>query len=199
MKKNLRLGTLLCCLLLSACATNPSQPGTAVYDFGPLPTQPRISTLPPLSLAEITAPAWLDSPNMVYRLSYANRQQARPYTDSHWSMPPAELLTQRLKARIAAAGGIVASLSDSALTLPLLRIELDDFSHDFETPGASTVQVAARATLFSGRTLLAQTSLRRQLPAPSPDAAGSARALADASDLLITDLLQWLTTVAPKK
>lgn len=203
MKKMLSIAILLSGLLLAGCASPPSTHPAAVYDLGALPggasAQPTLPGLPALSLAEISAPAWLDNTGMVYRLTYANGQQPRPYADSHWNMPPAQLLEQRLKSRLTAAGGMLANASDNALNLPLLRIELDDFSQQFETPAASTVSVRARATVFDRRALLAQKSFERQLPAPSADAAGAARALAQASELLIGDLMQWLTQLPLKK
>jgi cholesterol transport system auxiliary component len=186
-------------LLLGACASNPAAPAGTLYDFGPPPAQAAALSLPALSLAEISGPPGLDRPDMMYRLAYANPQQPRPYADSRWSMTPAQLLEQRLKMRIAAAGGVVTAATNNALNLPLLRIELDDFSQDFEAPAVSNVQIRVRATLFSGRLLLAQKSFARQLPAPSADAAGGAQALAAASDLLIDDLLQWLSAVPLKK
>ena len=190
---------LLAILLLAACANTSTRPLAGLYDLGPLPAQAALTALPPLSVADVSAPVALDGPRMIYRLAYANSQQLHPYADSRWSMAPAEMLGQRLKARLAAAGGVVAAAADGAAGLPLLRVELNEFSQTFEAPNASTAQVSARATLFSGRLLLAQKSFLRQLPAPSADAAGAARALADASDLLITDLMQWLTTVPLKK
>lgn len=203
MKKTLSAALLLAALLLTGCAGTPATQSAVAYDFGALPSgaaaQPALPHLPTLSLAEISAPAWLDNTGMVYRLAYANGQQARPYADSRWSMTPAQLLEQRLKARLTAAGGMLANASDNALNLPLLRIDLDDFSQQFSTPAASTVSVRARATVFDHRVLLAQKNFERQLPAPSADAAGGARALAQASDLLIGDLLQWLAQLPIKK
>ncbi len=190
---------LPCLLLLGACASKLAPFSTSLFDFGPPPASVTALTLPAISLAEISAPAWLDSPNMVYRLSYASPQQPRPYADSHWSMTPAQLLEQRLKTRIAAAGGIVTAASNSALNLPLLRIELEDFSQNFDTPGTSSVQIRARATLFAGRLLLAQKNFARQLPAAGANAAAGAQSLAAASDLLLDDLLHWLATVPLKK
>lgn len=186
-------------LLLGACASNPSLSAAALYDFGPPPAQVAALSLPPISLAEISAPAWLDSPVIAYRLAYANPQQPRAYAGSRWNMTPAQLLEQRLKARIGAAGGIVTTATNSALNLPLLRIELDDFSQSFEAPAASSVQVRTRATVFAGRLLVAQKIFARQLPAAEPNAAGGAEALAKASDLLLDDLLQWLATLPLKK
>jgi cholesterol transport system auxiliary component len=48
-----------------------------------------------------------------------------------------------------------------------------------------------RAVLVSGGRLLGQTSFAVDRPAPSPDAAGGARALALAADAAIDRLIGW--------
>src|ERR1019366_9328244 len=129
MKKIIRftLATMaiLGCALFGACATK-SEP-LSLYDLGPLRAassgQTPTSGLPPLSIAEVNAPAWLDSPMMYFRLAYANDQQPRPYASSRWTMPPAQLFGQRLKSRLAQAGAVGLSAADGAANLALLRIE----------------------------------------------------------------------------
>jgi cholesterol transport system auxiliary component len=164
-----------------------------LFDFGPLPRAPVAAvSLPPVSVADIEAPAWLDGQAMYYRLIYANQQQPKPYAGSRWTMPPSALLAQRLKSRIAQAGGMVASATDGAASLPVLRIEIDDFTQSFSTPAQSEAHVAVRASLFNGRTLVAQKTFSRRMPAVPADAVGGAAALAAASDALIADLIAWL-------
>ncbi|MGB7481173.1 MAG: ABC-type transport auxiliary lipoprotein family protein, partial [Burkholderiaceae bacterium] len=141
----------LVALLLAACASTPPPIINAVYDLGPLPTRaadasPAVPALPPLALAAVTAPAALGGSEMIYRLAYANDQQLHPYAGSRWSMTPPELFGQRLRARLAAAGGIAANAADTSRDLPLLRVELDDFGQDFSAPATSTARVVARAT-----------------------------------------------------
>jgi len=65
----------------------------------------------------------------------------------------------------------------------------------FTTPQQSHAQVALRATVFRGRTLVAYRNFVRQTPAPSADAAGGAQALAAASDAALTELVSWLGTL----
>lgn len=201
MKKITRcLLILLGCALAAGCATR-SEP-SALYDFGPLradyANSSKAGGLPPLSVAEINTPAWLDSQLMFFRLGYANQQQTRPYANSRWSMPPTQLFGQRLKARIAQAGGVVLSATDGAAGLPLLRLDVDDMMQNFDSASHSTVQLSLRATVLSGRNLIAQKTFSRQAVAPSADAAGGAAALAAASDALIDDMLLWLADL-PRK
>jgi cholesterol transport system auxiliary component len=181
-------------LLLGACASARNDSLT-LYDLGPLRAQQDAASppaLPPLAVADVNAPAWLDSPMMFYRLAYANGQQPRPYANSRWNTPPAQLFVQRLKARIGQAGGAVLSASDGAVDVPVLRIEADDFMQIFDSPGQSAAQVAVRVSVLKKHTLLAHKAFGRQVRAPSPDAAGGARALAEASDAVIADIIAWL-------
>jgi cholesterol transport system auxiliary component len=182
-------------MLLSGCASVSRTDSPALYDLGPLRAQaatPALSALPTISVAEIGVPNWLDRPTMFYRLNYANDQQPRPYAQARWTMPPAQLLQQHLKARIAQTGGAVLSTSDGAVNVPVLRIEADDFTQSFSAPGQSAGLVGLRASVFKGRALVAQRSFNREAPAPSPDANGGARALAAASDAAIADMIKWL-------
>ena len=193
---------LLGCALAAGCATQ-AEP-MALYDLGPLQANHANSSnpgsLPALTIAEINAPAWLDSQLMYFRLSYANQQQTRPYARSRWSMAPLQLFGQRLKARIAQAGGVVLSATDGATSLPVLRVDADEMIQDFDSASHSSARISVRASVFDGRSLLAQKTFSRQAIAPSADAAGGASAMAEASDALIDDIMQWLAAQSlPKK
>ncbi len=189
-----------CSVLLTGCTAGPQS--TALFDLGPLQAQASAATetqLPAISIAEIRAPAWLDSQMMFYRLNYANNQQPRAYAASKWTMAPAQLFQQRLKSRLSQAGGIVVPASDGAATLPVLRIEADDFSQVFDSANQSSAHIAMRASLFDGRTLRAQKMFVKQLPAASADAQGGAAALATASDAIINEMAVWLAILPSKK
>lgn len=194
----LAAGTLLAGLLSGCAGTAPAD--MDLYDLGPLKTgTASASPLPAISIADIRAPAWMDSQMMFYRLNYANDLQPRPYSASKWTMPPAQLFEQRLKASLARAGGVVVSASDGAINLPVLHLEADDFSQTFASADSSTVHVAIRASLFDGRVLRAQKNFVKQVPAASADAKGGAAALAAASDAIISEVGAWLAALPPKK
>ncbi|HJV53597.1 MAG TPA: ABC-type transport auxiliary lipoprotein family protein [Noviherbaspirillum sp.] len=199
MKKTLQiiLALLALVMLLAGCAL-PRTESAMLYDLGPARPLDNVPALAPLSVADVTAPAWLDRPLMFYRLNYQNDQQPRAYAHSRWIMPPAQMIAQRVKTRVAQAGGVVLPASDGALNLPLLRIEADDFVQVFAAPGRSVGRVALRASLFKGRVLVAQKSFTSEAPAPGADAAGGARALAAASDAAIADMMQWLAPLLQK-
>ncbi|KQQ31109.1 ABC transporter [Duganella sp. Leaf126] len=186
-------------VLLAACASKG--PTQAHFDFGPLPQAPAVTStaIAPLIVADMTGPASLDSERMQYRLLYADARQLRPYAYNQWTATPLQLLTQRLKARIAQAGVKVLATTDAAAGAMLLRTELDDFAHNFDSATASQGTITLRASVFAAHHLVDQKSFTRSVAAPTADAAGGARALADAADALSGDLLAWLATLpAPK-
>lgn len=196
-----RIAAAAMAVLLGACASKG--PTTAQYDFGPLPTAtpaaaPSASPAT-IIIAEITGPASLDAERMHYRLLYADARQSRPYAYNLWTSTPLQLLTQRMKARIAQAGVKVLSTTDAAASTNLLRMEVEDFTQNFDTASSSSGVVRLRASVFRGHKLVDQKTFSRSAPAPSADAAGGARALADASDAVAGDVLAWLAALPPSK
>ena len=195
-------------LVLAGCALPDKPTRATMYDFGPgqLTTQPttRQAPLPPLAIDEITtAGGALDNLAVLYRLGYADAQQLRPYAHARWSMPPAQLVRQRLLAQMGQrravfnAGSSVSLNRNQGSALPLrLRIELEEFSQLFSAPDASVGLIRLRATLVditpAGEKLLGQRSVVVQSPASSADAPGGVRALTAATDAAIEELDQWL-------
>ena len=183
-------------LLLNACSIGPPARATVVnYDLGPQRTHAQAGrgTKAALMVSAVVAPAWLDSPGIVYRLAYLDAARPQTYAQSRWVDSPAALLTQRVRSRFAAAGPIVGS-SDGARADYALRIEIEDFSQSFNTADRSQVTIRIRATLvnLSNSTLHAQRTFSVERPA-APDAEGAARALAQAADAVIESLLEWTT------
>lgn len=201
MKKTL----LFVMLLLTGCATAPhAQIPAAVYDFGlQSPTDvPAASTLSgqpqimaSLLVAEATAPAWLDSQAIQYRLAYHDPAQTHSYANSRWVAAPAALLTQRIRSRITAVtnSGVV-SAGDGVRADYALRLELEEFTQVFDTVEQSRAVVRLRASLVERgtRTLLAQRSFSVEQAAPTANATGAVRALTEAGDRLTGDLIDWL-------
>jgi len=190
-------------VLLGACASKGSP--TAQYDFGPLPdagTPANASASTPASaiiVADISGPAALDSERMNYRLLYSDARQSRPYAYNQWTSTPLQLLTQRMKARIAQSGVRVLSTTDAAASVTLLRMEVEDFAQNFDSATSSNGVVRLRASVFRNHKLVDQKTFSRSAPAPSADAAGGARALADASDAVASDVLAWLAALPLSK
>ena len=192
-------------LALGGCAALQPKPRATVYDFGPGPVgtvaSTRMAPLPALVLADTEASAALDSNAVLYRLTYSDPQQLRPYTLARWSMTPAQLLQQRLRAHLGQARPVLNAGLGLAADKPamVLHLELDEFSQLFETTERSSGQIRLRATLGQGgqgvERLLAQRSFIVQRPAASADAAGGVRALTEASDAVIAEIAQWLQQV----
>lgn len=189
-------------VLFAGCAFTEAPTPRQSFDLGPADaakTAPTAVQLPALSVAHIDAPSWLDSTRIFYRLAYVNDQQPRAYATSRWNTPPAQLFEQRLKSRLGQAGGMVLSASAGAMRLPVLHIEVDEFTQVFESPSQSAAHVTVRAAVVHNRILIAQQTFTKQLPAPTADAEGGVRALADASDAVIADMMKWLAQTQLKK
>jgi len=135
----------------------PAQTPAAVYDFGlqppaGVPAASAISGQPQpwasLLVAEVAAPAWLDSQAIQYRLAYHDSAQTHSYANSRWAAAPAALLTQRIRSRIAAVthSGVV-SAGDGVRADYALRLELEEFAQVFDTVEQSRAVVRLRASL----------------------------------------------------
>ena len=199
----------LALLLLAGCSALPDKPARAtLYDFGPGPAAPApaanppTAALPTLALAEIESNTRLDSTQILYRLGYADANELRPYGQSRWSLPPAQLLRQRLRDALSERRTVLgpeesATIARAEGKVPdTLRISLDEFSHYFESASSSAGLVRLRATLIRGTTggdrVLGQRSFTVRRPAPSADAPGGVKALAAATDAAVAEVVQWV-------
>jgi cholesterol transport system auxiliary component len=192
-------GICLSILLLGGCSALPDRPvRPAVYDFGPglaaKPVSAPAEALPPLLLADIEAPAAVDGTAVLFRLADADVQQLRPYAQARWSMPPAQLVRQRLREPLSQQRVVLSPAEGPAAVI--LRLELEEFTQVFDAPDRSVGLVRLRATVLEtagGRErLVAQRRFTVQRPAPSADAPGGVRALTAASDAAIEEIAQWL-------
>jgi cholesterol transport system auxiliary component len=188
--------------LLAGCASKKAQESTT-YDFGPsAPLSQQAgapAAMPALVVMDATGPAALENERMYYRLNYADALQARTYANSRWASNPLQMLTQRVKTRLAQSGMKVLSATDASTGVPLLRVEVDDFVHAFSGVNQSEGQLTLRASLFNDHRLLDQRTFTRSTPAASADAPGGARALAASTDAIAADILAWLATVDTRK
>lgn len=205
----LQLAGAIACLWLAGCSVLPQPPAQPVrYDFGPelpvagAPAVPAAS-LRPIALADVDAPGLKDSDTSVlYRLAYADVQVVRPYQLARWTLPPEQLVQQRLSSRLGRersvlyGGAGVAQPRVQGQLPALLRVELEEFSQVFLTAQDSVGWVRLRATLVDrqpqGDVLLGQKTFTVQQPAGSATAASGVRALTQATDLAIGALQEWL-------
>lgn len=189
---------LVLVILMTGCSIQRSEGVAKVYDFGPASIQASATTKQ-ASLATVVvfdpqaSPA-LEGNAVLYRLAYADAQQLKPYALTRWSMPPAQLIGQRLRQQLGVQRAVVAP-GEAAAQLNL-RLVLEEFSQIFDSPADSHGLLRLRATLTQrnagGETLLAQHSFVVQQPAPTPDAQGAVRALTAANDQAIEQVAAWL-------
>ncbi len=200
---------------LTGCSLPKAGVAPLVFDFGPgtlqAPAATQTPAQPALALAEVQASPALEGTALLYRLAYSDAQQLQPYALARWSMPPAQLVRQRLLERLGqqralllpgdVGPGTAAPLAGSATrqTLPLLRtlrVELEEFSQLFDSPTHSSGLLRLRVTLVQpgpdGERLVAQRSIVVQRPAPTPDASGGVRALTAATDAAMQEIEVWL-------
>ncbi len=133
---------------------------------------------------------------MLYRLAYADAQQLRPYAQARWSMPPGSCCASAC-ASTWAQRRVVLSGGDAPAALTL-RLELEEFSHLFESPTQSSGVVRLRATLV-GHAAPAWAScwpsgrLSCSAPRPRPMQRAGCAHSRPATDAAVQDILsQWL-------
>lgn len=176
--------------VLSACSVlPPPTPVPVVFDFGLAP-----ALAGPAATAgaiQVIAPPWLEGTGMLYRLEYADSMRLASFRDSRWVAPPAALLQERLRQRLARSAG--AAGAAAAADLPTLRVEVEEFCQVFDSPTSSRAVVQLRAALLeagSGR-VLRQRAFAQEVPAASADAHGGVRALVQASEAALARVMDW--------
>ncbi len=160
------------------------------YDLGPQPMPAHPGPLPTLRLFDVRAPAALDSDDILYRMNYADPNRTSAYANSHWTMRPAQLLTERVRGALAAHGAVLGG--GQAVSAPLLTIDLERFEQVFDSESLSQGVLTARATLTRDGALIAQQTFEARAPARMPNAAGGVQALSAASDQFVAQLVTWL-------
>ena len=172
-----RTGVVCVAVLLAGCLSQPRTPEPALYDLGIAPVGAVVPAGTNAELAAVrvrtSARSWLDDTAMHYRLMYLDGMRTLTYAYARWIAPPAELVGQRLRQRLAESG-IAASVGSTPA--PELDIELEEFVQVFETPPAGWRRQGAPA-----RPPPAQRAAARSNGRETPDAVGGVRALAAAT------------------
>ena len=177
-------------VLAAGCAGNPAALSDIRYDFGPPNPAASAGTLPAVKVLEVSAPDNLESDKLIYRLSYADAQQTASYANSHWTMAPSQLLTQRLRGALSSRGTVLTGAD--GVRAPVLKVDLSEFEQIFDSQSESHAAVTARATLTQNGKVISQRTFIARAPSSSADAAGGAQALAAASDDLVAQISAWL-------
>ncbi|MBX3630363.1 MAG: membrane integrity-associated transporter subunit PqiC [Nitrosomonas sp.] len=191
-------------LLLTGCTVIPKpDSSTAIYNFAvyapsPVerPEQHIVKNGKKILIPQITAPSWLDTPAIHYRLAYHNAAQSYTYANSRWSSPPAFLLTQQIKQKIAAdTHHLVIKDSSVAIVEYELHIEIEEFSQIFNTLSDSYVSIRFRASLVNNaHRLVAQKIFSTSHATATADAAGAVDSFTIASNRLMNELVEWLNS-----
>jgi cholesterol transport system auxiliary component len=188
-------------LLLTGCTVIPRpDPSTATYNFTVLTPsaeqseQQHIKNGKKILIPQATAPLWLDNPAIHYRLAYHNAAQSYTYANSRWSSPPAFLLTQQIKQKIAAGTHHLVIKDSSVATADYeLHIEIEEFSQIFDTLTNSYVAIRFRASLVNNtHRLVGQKIFNTTHATATADAAGAVSSFTVASNQLINELIEWL-------
>ena len=212
--QNLRLQSALAacsvalCAALTACSVLPTPPQAMVrYDLGAAPafqTSAQGGALAPLALTDMQAPLQVEGNLAVrYRLAYADKQVLHAYTEARWSLPPSQMVQQRLREHLGQGGRIVLSAEAGVIPpsvqgrqAPVLRLALEEFSHVFTSAEQGVGWVRVRATLINpapqGDVLLAQRLFEGQVPATAANAAAGVQALAQGVNDIGVQMNQWV-------
>ena len=189
---------------LTACSVLQPPARAVVYDFGPgalalaSPATATAPALPAVVLADVEAPASLETTAVLYRLAYSDAQQLRPYAQARWSMTPAQLVRQRVRETLGRQRAVLLQHEGVGTGVPTLtlRVALEEFSQLFDASEHSAGLVRMRATLSqsgaAGERLVAQRSFVVQRESSSADALGGVRALTTATDAAIAELDLWV-------
>lgn len=158
----------------------------------------------PLLLGKVSAhglPA--NSQAVLYRYAYADAQQLRAYQQARWSQPVPQLLGQQLRQQLELRRPVLeegfspARLRQEQQAPLALQVDVLQFEQVFTSEAQSHAQVRLRATLWApqpqGDRLLGQRTFEYQRPAPTPDAAGGAWALAQAAQAAVAAIDSWLS------
>jgi len=190
----IRAAAIALLLLGAACASHRPMP--ALYDFDSNPDPPeRASQLDArIAIPAVTAPSWLRSPALVYRLDYQTPSRPQAYADSQWSAPPAELLTARLRQLVTGANaGLTTTRLGGDAPGYQLEVTLEHFEQVFTSPTQSRCLVTLNATLTGrGGMALEQRTFHAERAAPSADAEGAVRGLVPAVDDAIDQMIRWV-------
>ncbi|PAT30899.1 hypothetical protein CLI92_06545 [Vandammella animalimorsus] len=167
-------------------------------------TQPSAPSAAPLLLGKVSAhglPA--NSQAVLYRYAYADAQQLRAYQQARWSQPVPQLLSQQLRQQLELHRPVLedgfspARLRQEQQAPLALQVDVLQFEQVFTSETQSHAQVRLRATLWApqpqGDRLLGQRTFEYQRPAPTPDAAGGAWALAQAAQAAVAAIDSWLS------
>jgi len=190
---------LLFALVLAGCAAQPQAP-SHTYSLAGMAGQGRqaasgAEAAAVVRVAAVNAPAWLQGRGMCYRLEYADGNRLARYAHSRWSAPVPAMVGEAVRNALAASGDwkAVVGPGDTAQADFTVAVRLVNLCQAFQSPGHSTVRLAARVTVTdeASDAVVAQKAFHRQRPAPSPDAPGGVQGERQAVAAFARDVAAW--------
>ncbi|MGC9239586.1 MAG: ABC-type transport auxiliary lipoprotein family protein [Acidithiobacillus sp.] len=190
-------------LALSACAGGP-----AVYEqaYSVLPaaasaptSRPPTQVLPVLQVAEVEAPAWLDSSRYLYRLDYRDPEALRYYGQARWAAAPAQMLRAAAVTTLEQSGDWQAVLTrGDAQKRFRLELRLQNFVLNFSGPDRGEAELAYTATLVDARSyaVVAQREFLQRVPLKQIGPQGGAAAMTQATATSMAELRSWAAAAA---
>ena len=171
---------------LSACAGNrPLE--RATYDLRAMSAQeikaPSVSVRLELKMAP-----WFDTTDIAYRLKEDPPARVRTYAESRWAARAGLLMSERLQSHLGASAGSVKCV---------LRVEIAEFSHQFESPQQSRFVLDARWVVGNakGERLISDAKVF-SADAASADAKGGVGAAGNVTNQLGATLLSAVQSLA---
>jgi cholesterol transport system auxiliary component len=193
------VGALVVALVTAACSLGPApRAPLARYDLGPVLAGPAFDgpRLPYVFIVhEASGPLWLDSGDMIYRLSYDEPGRLRRYANSQWVVSPLTLTAERLRARLAARSERGGGLPDLGIPADYwVRVAVEDFGQVFDAPRTSRGVVRLRVVLVRarGHLFIAQQDFAGSVAAATPDARGGVVALSAALEECVAAAVDWI-------
>jgi cholesterol transport system auxiliary component len=192
MNANLKftLSALALLLTVSACSLFPDRPAPpALHDFGlsekATSLQAGCSAANSGSTASVTAPEWLQTENIRYRLLYADPTQVRYYTQDRWLASPPAMLAQRLALACGKNGW-------------RLKISWLAFEQVFDAPHSAKVILVFRATAQrpASEEIVAEKLFSLSQPASTADAKGAVAASEQLVGEAVNALQTWVTELS---
>jgi ABC-type uncharacterized transport system auxiliary subunit len=113
---------------------------------------------------------------------------------SQWAATSGELVTRRLRDKVASANAGFTLQASNGSEGYLLQANLEEFTQAFTAPAESRCIVQLSASLWrSADQIVAQRVFRNELPAQTPDARGAVLCLASAVNLESDEIVEWLS------
>lgn len=188
LRRALPASAALAAMLLAGCTALQLQPKPmSFYDLG-LGGSPVLAAAIAPAVVDVSAPPWLGTSLMQYRLRWTDPDRRRAYTQARWSAPPAEMLHLVFERGLnAGAGG----------TQCRMRIELYEFQQLFESESVSTVEIVLRAGLSRPRLdhPFAVREFRARQTTPTADAIGGVAAYRLAAEQLASEIGAWVSAL----